>query len=93
MNSQLSPQQKPNRTAMLVRSINLTMMLFVLAGVFAKLYSVAAQNAKAVSKLDDINPEALSGPLLLASGLLPILTVVGFVAIAGLMIWRYKIKG
>lgn len=93
MSKEISPQQKPNRTAMLVRSINLVMMLFVLTGVFAKLYSVAAQNAQTIAKLDNINPEAVSGPMLLASGLLPIVTIGGFIAVVLLLIWRYKIKG
>ncbi len=93
MSKEISPQQKPNGTSMLVRTINLVMMLFVLTGVFAKLYSVAAQNAEAISKLDDINPEAVSGPMLLASGLLPIVTIGGFITVALLLIWRYKIKG
>jgi len=93
MSKEISPQQKPNWTSMLVRSINLVMMLFVLTGVFAKLYSVAAQNAQAIAKLDGINPEAVSGPMLLASGLLPIVTIGGFIAVALLLIWRYKIKG
>ncbi len=93
MNRQTSPQPKPNRTSMLVRSINLVMMLFVLTGVFAKLYSVASQNAQAISKLDGINPEAVSGLMLLASGLLPLVTVIGFITVALLLIWRYKIKG
>jgi hypothetical protein len=93
MNRQTSPQPKPNRTSMLVRSINLVMMLFVLTGVFAKLYSVAAQNAQAISRLDGINPESVSGPMLLASGLLPLVTIVGFITVVLLLIWRYKIKG
>lgn len=93
MNRPSSPQPKPNRTSMLVRSINLVMMLVVLTAVFAKLYSVSAQNAQAISKLDGINPEAVSGALLLASGLLPLVTIVGFVTVALLLIWRYKIKG
>lgn len=93
MNKEISPQQKPNKTSMLVRSINLAMMLILLTGVFAKLYSVAAQNAQAIAKLDDINPDAVSGPMLLASGLLPIFTIVGFITVGLLLIWRYKIKG
>jgi hypothetical protein len=78
---------------MLVRSINLVMVLFVFTGMFAKLYSVASQNAQAISKLDSINPEAVSGLMLLASGLLPLVTVVGYITVTLLLIWNYKIRG
>lgn len=92
MNTQFKPEGEQNWLSMLVRGFNLGGMILVLSFVFIKLYLLADSKATELASIDDLNPEAISGIILLAGGLLPIVTIVGYFALVLTLVRRYKIK-
>ncbi len=92
MNTQLKPEGEQNWLSMLVRGFNLGGMILVLSFVFIKLYLLADSKATELANIDDLNPEAISGIILIAGGLLPIVTIVGYFALVLTLVTRYKIK-